>query len=167
MKVIFLDIDGVLNSYDFYNECDDFTVAVDEENLKNLKTIVDQTGAKIVLSSSWRHGWNEDYEACGDDVKRMLNQFQTFDLKIISRTGKDMMFRRENEIAKWIKESKERIEGYVILDDGPFEWEKRGLQSHVVQTDFKKGGLLKQHIEPAIEILNKAMPWTYRLRHLI
>ena len=58
MKVIFLDVDGVLNSQQLFEKCeDDQLISVDEDNIKNLKTIVDATGAKIVLSSSWRYGW--------------------------------------------------------------------------------------------------------------
>ena len=54
MKVIFLDVDGVLNSQQLFEKCeDDQLISVDEDNIKNLKTIVDATGAKIVLSSSW------------------------------------------------------------------------------------------------------------------
>ena len=51
MKVIFLDVDGVLNSQQLFEKCeDDQLISVDEDNIKNLKTIVDATGAKIVLS---------------------------------------------------------------------------------------------------------------------
>ena len=58
MKVIFLDVDGVLNSQQLFEKCeDDQLISVDEDNIKNLKTIVDATGAKIVLSSSWRYVW--------------------------------------------------------------------------------------------------------------
>ena len=50
MKVIFLDIDGVLNS--------DASLMVDDrvegDLILNLKYIVDKTDAKIILSSSWR-----------------------------------------------------------------------------------------------------------------
>ena len=51
MKVIFLDIDGVLNIDS------DRTISV--EKIKLLSTIIKQTGAEVVLSSSWRYGWNE------------------------------------------------------------------------------------------------------------
>ena len=42
MKVIFLDVDGVLNSQQLFEKCeDDQLISVDEDNIKNLKTIVD------------------------------------------------------------------------------------------------------------------------------
>ncbi len=52
MKIIFLDIDGVLNSRTYdrkrnWNEQTD----IDESRLPLVKEIVDSTGAEIVLSS--------------------------------------------------------------------------------------------------------------------
>lgn len=53
MKVIFLDIDGVLN-------CDrtpnprKFPYIVDERLLARFRRLLDRTGAKVVLTSSWR-----------------------------------------------------------------------------------------------------------------
>ena len=53
MKVIFLDVDGVLNSQQLFEKCeDDQLISVDEDNIKNLKTIVDATGAKIVFPTA-------------------------------------------------------------------------------------------------------------------
>ena len=77
MKVLFLDIDGVLNSSnwfeymqyciknDMYNKVLNF-VEINDEHIKrklsmiddraiaNLNRIVEETGCKVVLSSSWR-----------------------------------------------------------------------------------------------------------------
>ena len=56
MKVIFLDIDGVLN----YSGCKEKIGGiffVNDERIKILKEIIDKTNAKIVLSSTWRSGW--------------------------------------------------------------------------------------------------------------
>lgn len=65
MKVIFLDVDGVLNSQDLFERCGEELVPIDEENIRYLKEIVDATGAQIVLSSSWRYGWAQH----SDDVQ--------------------------------------------------------------------------------------------------
>ena len=70
MKVIFLDIDGVLNGYNKWNTLG-FDISkflhiekfykkivepfgVHERKVKRLAKIVKRTGAKIVMSSSWR-----------------------------------------------------------------------------------------------------------------
>ena len=59
MKVIFLDIDGVLNSDAYkkkqlYNSSEGIESEIDPATLILLKKAVDTTGAKLVLSSSWR-----------------------------------------------------------------------------------------------------------------
>ena len=62
MKVIFLDVDGVLNSKDdllIYRAKNNITgcilyAEVEDRPLKLLKEIIDKTNAKIVVSSSWR-----------------------------------------------------------------------------------------------------------------
>jgi len=53
MKVIFLDIDGVLNCKTTPNPRG-FPYVVDKRLLRRLKTLLEDTGAKVVLSSSWR-----------------------------------------------------------------------------------------------------------------
>ena len=62
MKVIFLDIEGVLNTKETYERIcmtRGYTTMIDIEidkfRLDYLKTIIDSTGAKIVLSSSFRY----------------------------------------------------------------------------------------------------------------
>ena len=53
MKIIFLDIDGVLNCDKTPNPRK-FPYIVDKKLLARLKKLLDRTGAKVVLSSSWR-----------------------------------------------------------------------------------------------------------------
>ena len=62
MKIVFLDIDGVLNHEKFYKDFH-FNKIIKAQHRKNnidprsAKLVVDlckQTGAKIVISSSWR-----------------------------------------------------------------------------------------------------------------
>lgn len=62
MKVIFLDVEGVLNTRETYEmayRLHGYTTMIDLEldmyRLDYLKQIIDETGAKIVLSSSFRH----------------------------------------------------------------------------------------------------------------
>lgn len=60
MKAIFLDIDGVLNSDEYFDKISNLDIQgiekeIDIEKVKLLKEAINETGAKIVLSSSWRY----------------------------------------------------------------------------------------------------------------
>ena len=52
MKVIFLDINGVFDTYEKMDE-------IDSINLQRLKNIVDKIGAKVVISSSLKNSYYE------------------------------------------------------------------------------------------------------------
>jgi HAD domain in Swiss Army Knife RNA repair proteins len=54
MKVIFLDIDGVLN-YKKTPNPRKFPYVVDKRLLVRFKRLLEKTGAKVVLSSTWRY----------------------------------------------------------------------------------------------------------------
>jgi hypothetical protein len=53
MKVLFLDIDGVLNCSKTPNPRK-LPYVIDKKLLARLERLVERTGAKVVLSSSWR-----------------------------------------------------------------------------------------------------------------
>ena len=55
IKVIFLDVDGVLNSDRTVRKTQGGYTFVDNRQMKNLKHIINMTGAKVVLSSDWRY----------------------------------------------------------------------------------------------------------------
>ena len=52
VKVLFLDVDGVLNTK--YTKWCDRTKGIEDNLLKYLKIILDKTECKIVLTTSWR-----------------------------------------------------------------------------------------------------------------
>lgn len=154
MKVIFLDIDGVLNSraYDRkrnWNEQSD----IDETRLPLLKKIVDESGAKIILSSTWREHWDKKLEKCDGDGIYVNETFAKYGLEIFDKTpdlGID--FDRPDEIKAWLGSSKERIESFVIVDDFRYGW--GSLSDHFVKTNPNFGlGLEEEHVRKAIEIL--------------
>lgn len=53
MKVLFLDIDGVLNGHDWDDEA--MSCNVRRECVKRLNRVVAETGCRVVLSSAWRY----------------------------------------------------------------------------------------------------------------
>ena len=56
MKIIFLDIDGVLNCDTTVESCGNY-LGIDNSKLKLLAEIVDKTKAKVVLTATWKDKW--------------------------------------------------------------------------------------------------------------
>jgi len=153
MKIIFLDIDGVLNSHDFFESRENKGSPmdmIDLEAVKRLQHIVDQTGAKIVLSSTWRFNYY-------DKLKAFFRE-NGFTFEIIDKTGRgccDCV--RGNEIRKWlkdnVKQSVSEVEkvNYCILDDGSdmLLWQKE----YFINTDSQHGLTVGDALK-AISILN-------------
>ena len=159
MKIIFLDVDGVLNSWQYYKENEDLICdePIDPENVACLSEIVKATGAKLVLSSSWRGGWDKNPAKMEAEGKYIEEALAVHGMKIYDKTGSsDVSFQdaRCREIKAWLRKHPLQVESFVILDDGDFLWEAHKLTSHLVLTDFEDRGLCKKHIEPAIKILN-------------
>lgn len=64
MKVIFLDIDGVINTDQIASFRRNHAVkemVFDDEAMVNLHEIVASTGSRIVISSTWRIFYNTDH----------------------------------------------------------------------------------------------------------
>ena len=153
MKVVFLDIDGVLNSNLYDRQIRTATDGnIDESRLDLLKQLVEQTGAVIVLSSSWRKHWDMD-PAGGDAIGRELNTvFRKHGLKIGGKTPCLASGERAEEIRTWLTEHKTEVESFVILDDAFGGWSE--LASHLVQTNYRIGrGLEGRHVQRAIDLL--------------
>lgn len=153
MKVIFLDIDGVLNCQWSRSRCGAY-IGIDEDKVMRLRMIVEATGAQIVLSSSWRHDWSKD-EECNQESGRYIDRkLKNERLFILDKTPTDPHDRRRLEIEHWM-EGKD-IEAYVILDDLDYDWGYSDCANHWVETSFSRrdGGLQDEHVAKAIGILN-------------
>lgn len=109
MKVIFLDVDGVLN-YDelFYSSNNVDGLVLSPEILDRFCNIVKQTDAKVVLSSSWRIGANSRELI----TLELLNRGVT----IYSLTPTTFGCHRGHEIELWL-ESNNLVSRFAILDD--------------------------------------------------
>lgn len=116
MKVIFLDIDGVLNVIGQGH--DEFGQIFHQHFMDNLKRIVDETGAKIIMSSSWRHAGLVKMQAMWE--KRGLAGELIGVTPDLWRRVKDEEYherlQRGDEI-QVILNLRPEITNYVILDD--------------------------------------------------
>ena len=165
-RVIFLDIDGVLNSERWYRQSnkdvakDKYGNAFDPEAVANLGKIITATGADIVISSSWKFlglsvmqdMWH-DRELPGkviDITPTVINDemLQHADLEDIEALPKVKGY----EVKEWLRLHGKNVSSYVIIDDTDDILPEQ--QEHFVQT-MPEVGLSECDAEVAIYILNK------------
>ncbi len=141
-KVIFLDIDGVLN--DDGENRDKKGVMIDDYFVRNLSTIIEKTGAEVILSSSWRYGFisyaHHNFDGSDKSMEALLECLDRYHIKIAGSTplyfnGPDG---RPFEVRAWLCQRPD-IEKFVILDDETF-WKWNWLELHVVCTSCMKTG---------------------------
>ena len=151
MKVIFLDIDGVLNSSLYDRQRHDENENIDKTRLDLVKKLVDETGAKIVLSSSWRNHWEKNPDECDDIGRKIISDFASAGIEIYDKTPKMGYLERSEEIRMWLKDNPD-VKSFVIFDDNGYGW--GDLSNNFVQTNYRIGrGLEEKHIQKALEIL--------------
>lgn len=169
MNVIFLDIDGVLNTTVSHMRCYEkrkitweYDYPIDEFRLLYLKKIVDKTDSKIVLSSTCRqHFIKVENEIIPTDfISRSISDaFEKYGLYIYDITPLDANRNRGNEIQSYL-DSNQQVKAFIIIDD-----EKTGLENFLdklvhtkwISTDLdeSRNALLEKHINEALEIFER------------
>lgn len=151
MKVIFLDIDGVLN----FTGCKEKIGGiffVNDERIKILKEIIDKTEAKVVLSSTWKMGW-WDLEAGinsihARDFVALRDKLLEFNIELFDKT-RDCSANRAEEITDWLS-TRNDVENILIIDD---KYDMKPYNKFFLKTSFREG-LKVNHIKHAVNILN-------------
>lgn len=153
MKVIFLDIDGVLNSDEYVEKVKKSDIQgierdIDIEKVKLLKRAIDETGAKVVLSSTWRYTKNARY------LKELL---ANYGIRVDSTPY--IQDKRGLEIKKWLSEN-QGVEDFLIIDDEIFDSFDEGLMKKLVKISNGNGrslgeGLLPKDVNEIIERLGR------------
>lgn len=186
MKIIFLDIDGVLNHEAFYRkrrkaladkvwQKSEYPLdEICEQNMLLLNKLIAETGAKVVISSTWRHGRTPEslqsiFKACGfigDIIDFTPHLTETI---FIGKEKKGFARPRGCEIEEWLRlkgfqrvnGSKEKqlddleksqVKNYVILDDDSDIL--YGQREHFVKCNAYKTGFDEDCLNKAIKILN-------------
>lgn len=158
MKILFLDIDGVLNNSAVFKDQRFGPIPLDHICIKRLHEVVQATECSIVLSSSWR--------GCPDLEKKLEADF-VFDCYFgelpyaerinvrhedgsTIRLSGDAYNGRGSEIAEWLSRHPE-VTRYAIVDDDSDMLPEQ--MPFFVQTSFE-AGLTDTNAEKLIEILN-------------
>jgi len=166
-KIIFLDIDGVLNTERWHcqtasNELqDEYGYKFDPVAVTNLSKIIEETGADIVISSSWkfmglskmRKMW-KDRKLPGNVIGITPNTVSDEFLLNVDLDNMDIMAIRGQEVKEWLMLNKNEITNYVILDDMNDILQEQ--ESHFVWID-PEVGITSGNAVQAIFILNHTM----------
>ncbi len=159
MKCVFLDFDGVLNSMPHLyaiektNKDKPYELWIDEQidpvAVERLNTLLERSGAHVVISSTWRRIHHID------ELRSMLTRrgFKYKDRVIGTtptrwRDQEGVRQYRGDEIQEWLSGHPE-VTAFVILDD---ESDMVHLVPKLVQTDSQIG-LMDEHVEAAIVML--------------
>lgn len=163
MKVIFLDFDGVLNSEMFMNTVMGARMGeaegvqhsqsemLDVNAVSRLNRIIDETGALVVISTSWRVMFPMpaiEYWLMGKGFKGAI-------IGVTPSTAPDKPsshLNRGYEIKTWLTNMGDVVQNYVVLDDCS-DPELEAMGHHHVQTGWNDG-LQDEHVDMAIAVLN-------------
>lgn len=164
-KFLFLDIDGVLNTERQHDHCveagaayvDNFGYAFDPVAVANLKKIVDETGADIVISSSWKFWGLSTMQKLwarrdlpGQVIDITPNTVSDKLLLSVDLNFMELPAGKGSEIKEWLSDNGNQVTRYAILDDVPDMLPEQ--QSHFVQTD-PRVGITEDDADKVISIL--------------
>jgi hypothetical protein len=186
MKVIFLDIDGVLNCENAYRsgECK-YTEWINHRGDKDhhqsfcswskelLNKLIDETDAKIVISSTWRSSGIEfmksvwELEGMRGEIIGITPNFRgEVDGYTIPRGCEIEKWLRDNGFShiNWDKDTQQEyinktgIENYIIIDDdGDMLYGQRNHFVHVLPSPRNKDGFNQHYYEIAKAMLEKTV----------
>jgi hypothetical protein len=148
MKIIFLDIDGVLVP------CVKDVWTFQEEQVKLLKEVIEERNYKIVISSSWRiEGITHPRSQLRNELEKsglMEHLYRpdwhtpNYNAEPCLQGDDTIATKRPREIDLYLQRRPE-VKEYLILDDDEWEFSEE-QKPHVIRTDSIKG-LTKEDIE--------------------
>lgn len=133
-KILFLDIDGVVNHQNTFHKYPKSHYPIDQYCAFLVGKIQLDTGCEVVLSSSWRH-----HDEAVEEIKKRV-------VPLVGKTGHCCTGIRGVEIHDWLQRN---VEGFSSTYEGDFRiaildddsdmllWQK----PHFFQTSFLKEGL--------------------------
>ena len=159
-KILFLDIDGVLNPqwWERKKPSDKYGVPFDPKTVACLEKIIVETGANIVISSSWKNMglsvvqdmWRE--RGLPGKVMDITPDYFNESLLCSELNNDDALYERGCEIKGWLFLHKDEISQYIIVDDMDDILPEQ--QQRFVHID-PNTGMSEDDAEKAIAILNK------------
>lgn len=169
MKIIFLDIDGVLNTSETNKKIPKEQrkygiIGIEETKVQILKRIIEETNAKIVLNSIWNLDFRKEGSkiiAENEKALELLKKLKKYNLEIYDITPEVPNHMKKNQIEAWLT-NHPNIITFVIIDDEIADLITYYKNNQLVKTNFfpskeQNGecGLCERQADEAIKILNK------------
>ncbi len=157
-NIIFLDIDGVLNTINHLKRQKIASGKAtnkkwDPTACKHISLLCEHYGARIIITSSWRHEYNieqlKEFFASNEIPSKLIKDVTS---SYAPQQDKNN-YCRGHEIQHWLQNNSPKITSYVIIDDEAEFLESQ--QDHLVRVDKKKGFATKEAVTKASNILEK------------
>jgi hypothetical protein len=166
MNYIFLDIDGVMNNQDdWLNKAKNNLEGFKDHKMfcdkawELLSQLCKTTGAKIILSSSWRLSFSMK----GNEVvlrnkecnwsQKLLDYFKKYEIEVVGLTT-NFYDHRGKQIIEYVKYNLFLTDKWVVLDDEICDIEGYVPEEQLFKTEFETG-LLEEHCEKIKEYFMK------------
>ena len=122
MKVIFFNVDNVLNFPDSDAAAPSGKKGIAESRVKQLKKIVNDSGARLVLVGSWRDDWDFDDTKCTPDGTYLNKKLDRKGLHILDKIKNGLT--DEEGITDWINRHPNVTDSCVLTDIEKIEWKE-------------------------------------------
>lgn len=167
-RIIFLDIDGVLNT-NFWNDSHQREISdgalVDVEKVKLLSMLVKRTKAKIILHSGWKYWFDQDFKPLCPEAENLMMLLKKEELLIGDitpdhsteeiRTNKKFSLVKASEILAWLAEHG-NVDNWIVIDD--LDLHSKAIEMHQVKTDPNTGLTLDDVYKAEKMLLNESIP---------
>lgn len=159
-KVIFLDIDGVLSPrwWNSDKQSDNYGCLFDAKAVANLAKIIEETGAEIVISSSWKNIGLVELQNMWRDrglpgkLVDITPDYMSDEILLKEDSANvDYLYERGSEIQGWLLLHGDDVGRYVIIDDMDDILPEQ--QFHFVQTD-PEVGITNDDVKKVVHLLN-------------
>ena len=120
MKVIFFNVDNVLNFPESDAIAPSGRKGIAESRVKDIKKLVSETGARIVLIGSWRKDWNFDDNKCTKDGIYLNKKLDRKGLHILDKIDDELT--DEKGVEDWIRRHPNVTDSCVLSDINNIKW---------------------------------------------
>ena len=120
MKVIFFEVDGVLNYPESDAKAPSGKMGIAESCVKDLKKLVQESGARLVLIGNWRKDWDFDDSKCTKDGIYLNKKLERRGLHILDKTKEELS--DDETVADWIRRHPNVTDSCILLDMNNITW---------------------------------------------